>query len=91
MPRNGLKAIKLIPFIIPNFYLLRYMELAKEIPICLKRLKIFHQFDDENYIPNEALASHKLINNFSNLLKHFKLTPLIDSTDFNPNYFMVWS
>ncbi|AFD20135.1 hypothetical protein MC3_06355 [Rickettsia slovaca str. D-CWPP] len=89
MTRNGLKAIKLIPFIIPNFYLLRYMELAKEIPICLKRL--FHQFDDENYIPNEALASHKLINNFSNLLKHFKLTPLIDSTDFNPNYFMVWS
>ncbi|MFV9936615.1 MAG: hypothetical protein AB8U84_05435 [Rickettsia endosymbiont of Haemaphysalis japonica] len=24
-------------------------------------------------------------------MKHFKLTPLIDSTDFNPNYFMVWS
>lgn len=69
----------------------RYVELAKEIPICLKRLKIFHKFDDENYVPNEALASHKLINNFSNLLKHFKLTPLIDPTDFNPNYFMVWS
>ncbi|KHO03334.1 hypothetical protein JS55_01020 [Rickettsia felis str. LSU] len=67
------------------------MELAKEIPICLKRLKIFHKFDDENYVPNEALASHKLINNFSNLLKHFKLTPLIDPTGFNPNYFMVWS
>ncbi|WP_266235423.1 hypothetical protein [Rickettsia rhipicephali] len=24
-------------------------------------------------------------------MKHFQLTPLIDSTDFNPNYFMVWS
>ncbi|WP_040256299.1 hypothetical protein [Rickettsia hoogstraalii] len=24
-------------------------------------------------------------------MKHFKLTPLIDPTDFNPNYFMVWS
>ncbi|GAA5252119.1 hypothetical protein [Candidatus Rickettsia kedanie] len=24
-------------------------------------------------------------------MKYFKLTPLIDPTDFNPNYLMVWS
>ncbi|CAK6508434.1 hypothetical protein [Rickettsia helvetica] len=55
MTRNGLKAIKLLPFITqcPSS---RYMELAKEIPICLKRLKIFHKFDDENYVPDEAVS-----------------------------------
>ncbi|WP_232049204.1 hypothetical protein [Rickettsia asiatica] len=55
MTRNGLKAIKLLPFI-TQFPSSRYMELAKEILICLKRLKIFHKFDDENYVPDEAVS-----------------------------------
>ncbi|HJD67228.1 MAG TPA: hypothetical protein LFV66_02015 [Rickettsia endosymbiont of Bembidion lapponicum] len=68
----------------------RYVELAKEIPVCLKRLKIFHKLNPE-YIPDKSLTSHRLIDNFSNLLEHFKLTSIKDSTDSNPNYLIAWS
>ncbi|WP_231289256.1 hypothetical protein [Rickettsia bellii] len=68
----------------------RYVELAKEIPVCLKRLKIFHKFDPE-YVPDQSLTSHKFIDNFSNLLEHFKLTSIKDSTDSDPNYLIAWS
>lgn len=63
----------------------RYVELAKEIPVCLKRLKIFHKLNPE-YISGKSLTSHKFIDNFSNLLEHFNLTSIKDSTDSNPNY-----
>jgi|GEM_PF-6181297 len=69
----------------------RYTILAEKIPTCLKRLKIFHKFDEERYVPDEALASHRLINNFSNSLKHFNLTSLIDPTDSDSNYLILWS
>lgn len=65
----------------------RYVELAKEIPVCLK---IFHKFDPE-YVTDKSLTSHRFIDNFSNLLEHFKLTSIKDSTDSNPNYLIAWS
>ncbi|WP_341794728.1 hypothetical protein [Rickettsia endosymbiont of Rhinocyllus conicus] len=68
----------------------RYVELAKEIPVCLKILKIFHKFDPE-YVPDKSLTSHRFIDNFSNLLEHFKLTSIKDSTDSNPNYLIAWN
>lgn len=81
---------QLFTFRVTQFSPSHYMELAKEIPICLKRLKIFNKFDD-NYVPDEAIASHKSINNFSNLLEHFNLTTLTGPSDSDPYYFIIWS
>ncbi|AFC73466.1 hypothetical protein [Rickettsia montanensis] len=52
--QEWLKSNQTYTFYNTQFPSSRYMELAKEIPICLKRLRILHQFNDENYVPNEA-------------------------------------